>query len=314
MIQDVRRLRSFQAVAASGSFSEAGLELGYAQSVISHHVAALEREVGLPLINRAVRPVAVTDAGARLLRHAEAILGHAAAAEDELRAVAGLEHGSLKVGAFLSACNSFLPRALALFEQAHPAVDLSFEQLEEPAALKRVRSGDLDLAVVWRIPGYPGPAAPERGSSFDEFSLAEDPYRVILPIRHRLARRDAVALSELGEERFAVPPLQGHGLPYRRMLDDLWAGAGIQPGVHEVQDVTVGRAMIAAGLGIGLLSELTMPEPRTDVAVLPLRGASPLREISVCWLRGRRLPAVARMVRFLGDAAGERLRPAGVDR
>src|SRR5262249_13121793 len=86
------------------------------QSVVSHHVAAPEREFGRPLVDRGTRPVSVTDAGHPLLRHTEAALGYITAAEDELRAVAGLEGGTLRIGAFLSAANSFVPSALARFE------------------------------------------------------------------------------------------------------------------------------------------------------------------------------------------------------
>jgi len=306
-MHDLRRLRAFHAVAEHGSFSAAGLELGYAQSVVSHHVAALERELGLTLINRATRPVGVTDAGARLLHHAEIVLGQVTAAEDDLRAVAGLQSGTLKVGAFLSVCNTFLPSAVARFEQAHPGVELGFEQLEEPAALRKLRSGDLDVAVVWRISDVPGPP-----DGFDELHLADDPYWVVLPARHRLGHRREVPLAELAEERFIAPPADEHALPYRAMLERLWAEAGIEPRIHEVQDVTVARAMIAAGLSVGLLSELTMTEQRPDIAVRPVRGSNPRRRLYATWLRGRRVPAAARMVRYLAEAAHTRLgRPDG---
>ncbi len=102
-MHDLRRLRAFHAVAERGSFSTAADALGYAQSVVSHHVAALEREFGVTLVNRGTRPVTVTDAGARLLRHTTAVLGQVTAAEDELRAIAGLQSGRLRVGAFLTA-------------------------------------------------------------------------------------------------------------------------------------------------------------------------------------------------------------------
>jgi DNA-binding transcriptional LysR family regulator len=305
-MNDLRRLRAFHAVAQHGSFSAAGLELGYAQSVVSHHVAALENELGLTLINRGTRPVTPTDAGARLLHHAEIVLGQVTAAEDDLRAIAGLQGGTLKVGAFLSACNTFLPPALARFEQAHPDVELEFEQLEEPDALRKLRSGDLDMAVVWRIPD-----APSRDDGFDELHLADDPYWVVLPVGHRLARRKHVALADLKDERFSAPPAAAeHAVPYRALLDRLWAEAGIDPRVHEVQDVTVARAMIAAGLAVGLLSELTMSEERPDIAVRPVRGSDPCRRLYATWLRGRRVPAVARMVRYLAEAADARLRAA----
>jgi DNA-binding transcriptional LysR family regulator len=305
-MHDLRRLRAFHAVAEHGSFSAAGLELGYAQSVVSHHVAALEKELGLTLINRGMRPVTPTDAGARLLHHAEIVLGQVTAAEDDLRAVAGLQSGTLKVGAFLSACNTFLPPAMARFEREHPGVELEFEQLEEPEALRKLRSGDLDMAVVWRIP-----EARRRDDGFDELHLADDPYRVILPVRHRLARRKEVALAELAGERFCAPPAAAeHAVPYRALLDRLWDEAGIAPRVHEVQDVTVGRAMIAAGLSVGLLSELTMTGERPDIAVREVRGGNPRRVLYATWLRGRRVPAVARMVRYLAEAAQARLSAA----
>jgi DNA-binding transcriptional LysR family regulator len=306
-MHDLRRLRAFHAVAQTGSFSEAGLELGYAQSVVSHHVAALEREFGLTLVNRGTRPVSITDAGARLLRHAEAVLGHVTAAEDELRAIAGLQGGTLRVGAFLSACNSFLPAALARFEEEHPEVEVT----RPDAALRRIRSGDLDLAVVWRIPGFPGPAGATGEDGFDQLHLVDDPYLVVLPPGHRLARRSQVRLAELADERFTAPVAGGHALPYRQMLDRLCAEAGFEPRIHQVEDVTVGRAVIAAGLSVGLLSELTMPEPRPDIALRPPRDISPYRAIHAIWLRGRRVPAVSRMVRYLAEAAAARLGGGG---
>src|ERR671925_1860068 len=169
---DLRRLRAFHAVAERGSFSAAALELGYAQSVVSHHVAALEQEFGLTLVNRGTRPVSITDAGARLLRHAEAVLGHVTAAEDELRAIVGLEGGTLRVGAFLSACNSFVPPALARFEAAHPGVEILLEQVEEPDALRGLRSGHLDVAVVWREWQPPHGRGDGRGKGVGKLHLA----------------------------------------------------------------------------------------------------------------------------------------------
>ena len=74
-----------------------------------------------------------------------------------------------------------------------------------------------------------------------------------------------------------------------------------------VQDVTVGRAMIGAGLSVGLLSELTMLEPRPDIAVRPLRDGRLVRRLYATWPSGRRVPAVAQMTAYLADAARARL-------
>ncbi len=307
-MHDLRRLRSFHAVAESGSFSAAALELGYAQSVISHHVAALEREFGLTLVNRGTRPVSLTDAGVRLLRHTAAVLGQVTAAEDELRAVAGLESGALRVGAFLSACNSFVPAALARFEADHPDVEVRMEQIEETEALRRLRSGDLDAAVVWRLWQPSEPSNQGRDDGFDQVRLADDPYRIVLPASHPLRRRRELRLADLAGERFNVPPAEGVTLPYRTMLDQLCAEAGFElDAAYVVEDVTVARAFVAAGLCVALMPELTIPEPRTDVVVRPVRDINPFRSLYATWLRGRRVPAVALMVRHLTDAATARL-------
>lgn len=307
-MHDLRRLRAFHAVAETGSFSTAALELGYAQSVVSHHVAALEREFGVTLVNRGTRPVSITDAGARLLRHTEAVLGHVTAAEDELRAVAGLQSGTLRVGAFLTACNSFVPAALARFAGAHPQVEIELTQIEEPEALRRLRSGDLDLAVVWRVWEPSEASDAERDETFDQVHLAEDPYRVVLPPTHPLCRRRELRLADLAGERFNGPAAEGYSLGYRRMLERLCAEAGFEPDVaYVLQDITVGRAFTAAGLGVALMSELGVPEPRADVAVRPVRDIHPFRSVFATWLKGRRVPSLAPMVGYLADAARARL-------
>lgn len=121
---DLRRLRAFHEVAERRSFSAAALELGYAQSVISHHIAALEAEFGLTLVDRSTRPVRLTPAGERLRVHASAVLAGVAVAEDELRALAGLQTGTLRLGAFLTAWTSFVPLALARFTSEAPGLEV----------------------------------------------------------------------------------------------------------------------------------------------------------------------------------------------
>src|SRR3954470_8293124 len=204
-MHDLRRLRAFHAVAERRSFSEAALALGYAQSVVSHHVAALEREFGLTLVDRARRPVGLTEAGERLREHAAVVLGQVAAAEEELRALAGLLTGTVRVAAFLSACTSFVPQALASFEAEHPDVEIQLEQLEPAPALARLRAGELAVAVVWEAPGEPS-LSDEGG--FERTFLADDPYRIVLPPRHRLARRREVNLADLADDRFIAPPIE----------------------------------------------------------------------------------------------------------
>jgi DNA-binding transcriptional LysR family regulator len=303
-MHDLRRLRAFHAVAERRSFSEAALSLGYAQSVVSHHVAGLEQEFGLTLVDRGTRPVGLTDAGERLREHAAIVLGQVATAEEELRAIAGLLTGTVRVGAFLTACTSFVPPALARFEAAHPDVQVELEQLEPPEALRRLRAGELDVAVTWEPFSEPGLGEAE---GFERVFLADDPYRIVLPLGHRLARRREIRMADLAGERFNGPPT-GKVPDYRTMLDELCAEAGFTPDVaYVVHDVSVGRAFVAAGVCVALMPELAVDEPRPDVVVKPVLGLDPVRSLHAAWRRGRRVPAVPAMVQVLQEAAAARL-------
>jgi DNA-binding transcriptional LysR family regulator len=303
-MHDLRRLRAFHAVAERRSFSEAALALGYAQSVVSHHVAALEQEFGLTLVDRTRRPVGLTEAGERLNEHAAAVLGQVATAEEELRALAGLLTGTVRVGAFLSACTSFVPQALARFEAAHPDVDVELEQLEPAPVLRRLRAGELDIAVVWEAPGEPSLSDEHE---FARMFLADDPYRVVLPPRHRLARRREVDLADLAGDRFIAPPTDVSA-GYRAMLDRLCGEAGFTPEIrYLVRDVTVGRAIVSAGLSVSFITDLAVDEPRPDVAVRPVRGLTLARAVYAVWLAGRRVPAIPAMSSALAEAATARL-------
>ena len=296
---DLRRLAVFREVAERGSFSDAALELGYTQSVVSHHVAQLENQLGVTLLERGRRPVRLPPAGERLYAHAGTILGAVRTAETELRAVAGLEAGTLRVGAFLTACASFVPAAMRAFSDEHRGVDVRLEQFEPPAALPRLIDGELDVAVVYLEPDAPAP-----DPRLESRKLADDPYRVALPPRHKLARRREVRLGDLKDERFASPRPVAGGLQYRALVEGLCAEAGFAPDfAYVVDDVTVARGYVAAGLAVGIVPDMTILHPRSDVAVKPIAGGGPARTLHAAWVRDRRTPGVAPMVEALVAAA-----------
>lgn len=301
-MHDLRRLRAFHEVAERGSFSAAALELGYAQSVVSHHVAALEAEHGITLIDRTSRPVRLTPAGERLRAHAVEVLGCVAAAEDTLRSLAGLQAGTLRLGAFSTACTSFVPTAMADFERHHPGVELSLEQVEPADALRRLRAGDIDLAVVFTH----RPAAQQLDDEALAWThLGDDPFRLILPRRHRLANRRRLRVADLANERFYAPPREGSGVTYHEMLDTFCAEGGFRPTIaYTTGDIGVAQALVGAGLGIAVMGEHTIRSGDSRLMVRRLPGTqNPARTIIATWLRNRRAPAVEDMIPRLEAAA-----------
>ena len=198
---DLRRLAAFHEVAERGSFSGAALALNFTQSVVSHHVAQLEKQLGVTLFERGRRPVRLTPAGERLHAHAGTILGATRAAERDMRALAGLETGTLRVGAFLTACTTFVPAALGAFAARHPEIDVRLEQLEPPASHPRLIAGEMDLAVAWDV-AEPDPR-------LERTHLLDDHYRVVVPPGHRLAGRSEVRIKDLDGERLNGPRAVG---------------------------------------------------------------------------------------------------------
>jgi DNA-binding transcriptional LysR family regulator len=147
---DVTRLRVLVAVARHGSVTAAARALNYAQPSVSHHIARLEAETGARLLQRAGRGVRLTDAGRLLAERAEEILGRLDAAENELAAHVGLREGRVRLAAFPSALGTIVPAAAACLEAESPGMDLMLAEAEPPEALRMLRAGYVDAALVFR--------------------------------------------------------------------------------------------------------------------------------------------------------------------
>ena len=294
MLSDVGRLRALRTIAEHGSFSRAAEELGYTQSAVSQQIAALEHEVGLTLLNRAVRPVALTDAGRVLADHVEQVLEHLATADAQLDALRGLRAGRLRLAAFGSAYATFLPTAIAQFRDRHPDVQLELVEAEPDASVPLLRTGEVDLAIVYRF----GDAGADEGLEAEH--LLDDEHRAVLPARHRLAARKTVSVADLADEAWIVPHAGGPARAYREGLEGLCADAGFSPRIaFETDDLQAVQTFVAAGLGIALMHDLTMPTRRLSIAVRPIAGPRLARPVNAVTAIGRRSPPATAMLEVL---------------
>src|SRR6201992_2937489 len=164
---DVTPLRVLVAVARHGSVTAAARELNYAQPSVSHHLARLEAETGVRLIQRAGRGIRLTDAGRLLADRAAEVLGRLHAGQNELAAHAGLRAGRVRLAAFPSALGTIVPAAAAMLQAGHPGMDLRLTEAEPPEALRMLRAGYVDVALVFRhvqvTGGSSGPELPAAG-------------------------------------------------------------------------------------------------------------------------------------------------------
>jgi DNA-binding transcriptional LysR family regulator len=296
---DVRRMRVLREVAARGSFSAAAEALNFTQSAVSQHVAALERESGAKLVERGARGVRLTVAGRALVDHADAILARIGAAEEELAAIAGLRGGRLRLACFQSAGATLVPRAVAVFHGRHPGVELSMVEAEPAGAGALLRSGDIDLALVYDHDSVPPTLEPE----LELTPLVDDRYDAILPRGHRLARRRRLALADLAEEPWIA---SRHAGGCRQITEQVCRDAGFEPRVaFEADETLAAQALVAAGVGVTILPRLALTVVHPDVVARTLSDA-PVRRVWAARAAGAyRSPASEAMMQVLSDVAEE---------
>src|ERR1700761_9620345 len=182
---DVTRLRVLVAVARHGSVTAAAHALNYAQPSVSHHLARLEAETGTKLVQRAGRGIRLTDAGRLLAERAIEVIGRLDAAENELAVFAGLRAGRLRLAAFPSALSTIVPAAAAILHERHPSVDLRLTEAEPQEAVRMLRAGYVDVALIFRHEATDGSRPGQRDT------LARD------PVQRNKASRDT-ALRDSG--------------------------------------------------------------------------------------------------------------------
>lgn len=243
---DVQRLRAFALVLDLGSISAAASVLGYTQSAVSQQLAALEREVGIALVDRSQRPLRATGAGVLLRPHVDRVLaslGGAEAAVEDLRGAAP----RVRLAAFPSALSSFVPAAVRDLRRAHPDLVVRVLQVETHEAVERLRAGDADVAVVHHMPGL---AVPDTTGLLRHRLLVDHLY-VVLPEGHRLARRDSVSLTDLEAQPLILPRRDTPAGRFRSVVEHLCAQAGFEPRVaYELDDLPAVQAFVAAGIAV----------------------------------------------------------------
>jgi DNA-binding transcriptional LysR family regulator len=297
---DVRRMRVLREVAQRGSFSAAAEALAYTQSAVSQQIAALEREAGTKLVERNARGVRLTDAGRVVVRHADAILARLAGAEAELEAIAGLRGGRLRLASFPSAGASIMPKAIAVFRDRHPAVELSLALAEPDDAVALIRAGEIDIALTIATT-FESLCA--YGTDIDEVQLMDDPMYVILPETHPLAHRRTLKLGDLAEEQWTLGSTGS--CPDTSIFLRTCQAAGFEPRISfESNDYPAIQGFVAAGMGVSFIPDLALITVRDDIVVRSLGARPPVRRIMAATLRDSySSPAKAAMLAVLEEVS-----------
>ncbi len=284
---DVRQLRCFIAVAEELHFGRAAERLGVAPPALSRQISALEDELGVSLLTRTTRQVAMTRAGLIMLEEAKAILVRMEHASRAVREASLASGKVLRVGAIDAASSSFLPEALVTFRARFTGIEIKFVEAMTAALIQMLESGKLDL-VLSRPPRKPTDCA-------FEILRVERPI-VVLNEQHKLAAREHLTMFDLVGEPFVVPSKRIRPYAYDLVMSYFESVGAVPNVVIEATEKPAMMSAVAAGLGMALapdwVSRLSFP----GVTMRRLRGAlldppPPGALVGVAWRPQQKLPS-----------------------
>jgi DNA-binding transcriptional LysR family regulator len=235
-------LKVLDAVARNRSVTEAAKELHYSQPSVSHHLGRLEAETGAKLIQRVGRGIRLTPEGALLAQRAAEIVGRVDAASAELAAHLGLQAGRVRLAGFQTVLSTIVPRAAAELARLYPDIELNLIDVHPVEGLEMLRSGKVDIALIFRHPD-----TPVEDEGFRLTHLMDDPLYLISRRRNdRLTdHRDSAWVG--GCERC------------RAAMVAACARAGFSPRIaYSSDDMVVMQSLVAAGMGVATLPGLAL--------------------------------------------------------
>ena len=248
---DVRRLRMLREVSLHGTIRAAASSLSFTPSAVSQQLSALERELGIELLERRGRSVRLTPAAEVLVDRTEQILVKLAAAEAEAKAVASGTEPALRIASFASAAATIVADAVR-----DNGLDVHILDSDPKLGLARLRGGEVDLAILWEYDFVPL----EPGTGIELVPLLDDPIQVIVPASHRAAAETSLELADLAGEAWIDSTALSSCHPFLRRACN---AAGFEPRVAaETNDHRSLHHLVASGVGLCPCSRSSTCPPR----------------------------------------------------
>ena len=270
---DLAALASLRAVDTHGSVVAAADALGFTPSAVSQQVKRLEKQTGVPLLERVGRGVILTDHGRHLVDAGTRLLTDLEEVEAGLHERAGTVSGQLRLTAFSTAMRGLIAPVVRDLRADHPDLRLSLTEHEPWDTIDLVATGQSDLGVVHRWGDLPI-TIPEH---LEATLVADDLADVIVPRDHPLAGSDQVRPSDLVDQHWIATP---EGTICRQWLVRMYAGTGRLPQIaHTAMEFDSHLALVRAGLGIALVPRLGRQPLGDELVAVPAHDPRPTRDV-----------------------------------
>ena len=258
---DAKKLAALAAAVDQGSFTRAAEQLGYTQSGLTHMMNSLEREIGFSVLLRDRRGVRLTPAGQRIMPMVRQCLAANQALEREITLVNSHQEETVRVASYASIAMHWLPGIIQRFREECPDVDVDIRMADHvDVPYELLAQGKMDAILV----------SPQDEGQYEWVHLADDPMFAVLPRDFDTQGMTAFPLAAF-EARDFIMPSQGFDKDIMRIFNRI----GVKPHILPtwVDDPTV-ISMVSHGLGVSMMTELTVRGRTDGVKLLPVEPAS----------------------------------------
>jgi len=282
---DLTDLRLFRHVVETESITRGAERTHLALASASARIRGMEEVLGVPLLKRGRRGVQPTDAGRALLDHARIVLQQIETMRGELGAFSRGLKGHVRLLANTAAMSEHLPAVLADFLAANPSIDLDLEDRESPAIATAIAVGDADIGIATEASLVPG---------LESHPFRPDRLVLAMASGHPLAGRRQVGFAELLDLDF-VGLTRGTALDEHVTRHAARLGRALRLRVR-ANSLDAVCAMVAAGVGVGIVPEATARRQRRALPLAMVRIAEPwaARQLTLCVRDSRHLSRPAR--------------------
>jgi DNA-binding transcriptional LysR family regulator len=293
---EFRQIRSFLSIAETLHFGRTAELIHLSQPALSLQMRALEEEVGVRLFERNRRKTTLTAAGSAFREDAAAAVSRLEQAVRRARQAADGKLGLLRIGFISTAGNEIVPTLVRQFRESNPEVEFSLRNILTADQIQMLGTGSLDIGF-FRLPIGEHP-------ELEVVEVHREPFEVVTPLSHPLAKRKRVALRELSGQTFVMYE-RSQAPGFHDLIFGMLGDAGVIPNVCQTADqMQTLISLVDSGMGISILPASAVKQSSASVASCQIAGRMPMSEIAIAVKKGNRAALVGSFRSFALERLG----------
>jgi DNA-binding transcriptional LysR family regulator len=281
---ELRQIRSFLSIAETLHFGRTAELIHLSQPALSLQIRALEKEVGVRLFERNRRKTTLTAAGFAFRDDAAAALSQLEQAIGRARLAANGKLGLLRIGFISTAGSEIVPDIVRQFRELNPEVEFSLRNILTAEQVHLLETGSLDIGFL-RLPigGH---------SALDVVRVHREPFVLVVPSSHKLAKTKRVRLREVAGQDFVMYE-RGYAPGFHDLIFGMLSDAGIVPHVSQTAgEIPTLISLVDSRMGISILPASAVKHSVASVIACEILGHIPMSEIGMAVRKGTRAPVV----------------------